>query len=186
MSSDDGAELMDLFEYDEFDSYDEYAYQTANQQDDSVECGVPLSVELSESLSKNDNAESEQDASCFVRSAEIFLRIDGEGTSANNRAIQDQSSNNAQPNSLESNGSDDVILVGNDCVELQYENEFIESNDEAEFLPTNRCRSNSLSNDYEELLFEGKQLEKPPKSPFLEQRPNVEWSKLDIVCCEYV
>lgn len=52
MSIEDITELGDLFEYDEFDSYDEHAYQEIVSNNVSNEEGVPLSVELSESLNK--------------------------------------------------------------------------------------------------------------------------------------
>lgn len=172
MSIEQTPDLMDLFEYDEYDEYD-HTYQLIDEDKCSTESGVPLSVELSESLHKSQTSVTGQ-PSDFVKAPEIFLRFDpsGTGISKITETIAESSSDNSgslknEPkklqncgklNSLESNESNDVILItnGDDCVELQYENEFIDPNEpDCELSQSASKRHNSIDNDYEELLFEG-------------------------------
>lgn len=169
MSIEKAKDLMELFEYDEFDSYDEHKYQLIAESDFSSESGIPLSVELSESLSKIQTPVTET-VTGFVKAPEIFLRIDASGTEIyKTEASSDTSNeknkqknalkNSGKSNSLESNDSNDAILLSNqdECVELQYENEFVGPSDESdcELVQTAPKRHNSIENDYEELLFEG-------------------------------
>lgn len=172
MSIKQSTDLMDLFEYDDFEC-DDHTYQQIAKNKCSTESGVPLSVELSESLSKSQTPVTGQ-PSGFVKAQEIFLRFDASGTGISKitETISESSSDNSDShknepkklqncgklNSLESNESNDVILItnGDDCVELQYENEFIDPNEPDCELPQSASkRHNSIDNDYEELLFEG-------------------------------
>lgn len=173
MSFEEGTDLMDLFEYDEFDSFDENTYRTISATNDLVEGGVPLSVELSESLSKSQTSVSEESSSGFVKAPEIFLRIEANstGTSSilpsssedcNNHRDKNESNKPKfceKSNSIESVDGNDVILTakGDECIELQYENEFLSANEEpdCDFLQITHNRTNNIDNDYEELLFEG-------------------------------
>ncbi|XP_055302856.1 trafficking kinesin-binding protein milt isoform X2 [Sitodiplosis mosellana] len=167
MSIEEATDLMDLFEYDEFDSYDDHTYQLIAESNCSTASGIPLSVELSESLSKNQTPVSEQPSICFVKAPEIFLRIDASGSriSTNSESSSENSGshknanklkNCEKSNSLESIESNDVVLLTNrdECVELQYENEFVSPNDEPDCVQSPPKRHNSIENDYEELLFE--------------------------------
>lgn len=166
MSIEDVTDLMDLFEYDEFDSYDENTYQLIDEDSSG---GVPLSVELLESLSKNQTPVSDEPTNSFVKAPEIFLRIDANGSNASTTDLCTAStSHNFQnietielkhcekSNSLESSDSNDVLLLTKhgDCVELQYENEFSDESD-CDRNQSERKQDNSIENDYEELLFEG-------------------------------
>lgn len=174
MSIEEATDLMDLFEYDEFDSYVEHTYQLIAESGCLMENGVPLSVELSESLSKNQTPVTEQPSISFVKAPEIFLRIDAntsgisktetnsENSSENSgshKNVLKKLKNSEKSNSLESNESNDAILLPNpdECVELQYENEFVGPNDEpdCDLVQSASKRRNSLESDYEELLFEG-------------------------------
>lgn len=171
MSIEDPTDLMELFEYDEFDSYDDQTYLFTDNFNQS---GVPLSVELSESLSKNQTPVTEKPSTGFVKAPEIFLRIESSGTEAfktdtNSESLSENRDthknalnklrNCGKSNSFESNESNDVILVSNqdECAELQYENEFVGPNDgpDCELVQSGPKRHNSIENDYEELLFEG-------------------------------
>lgn len=167
MSIEDITELGDLFEYDEFDSYDEHAYQEIVSDNVSNEEGVPLSVELSESLNKVQTPECEQATKSFTKAPEIFLRIDvnsiaGGASSANSSYnITCTKSPNIIKQSDESNSIDSIesnegITNRDECTELQYENEF-STNDEidCENVQSTCKRHNSIDNEYEELLFEG-------------------------------
>lgn len=170
MSFEEVTDLMDLFEYDEFYSFDENTYRPISSTNEIVEGGVPLSVELSESLSKNQTSVSEESSSGFVKAPEIFLRIEGNsaGISSNIQSLcnnnRDENKSNKlkfreKSNSIESVDSTDVILPvkGDECNELQYENEFLSSIDEpdCDSLQKTHNRTNNIDNDYEELLFEG-------------------------------
>lgn len=148
-------EVSDLFEFDDFDCYDENTYRTILTTNRLVEEGVPLSIELSETLNRNQNTVNEHsDSSDFVKASEIFLRLETSGT--------ETSKSLAEVNTIET--TDSLISASNqeECIELQYENEFIGPNDEPDldFLRTARDRTNSIYNDYEELLFEGTNFEK--------------------------
>lgn len=154
-------DLLELFEFDEFDSFDEHLYQVANQP---VEPGVPLSVELSESLSKSNSQElsdAQKSPDAFVKAPEIFLRI--ENNSANEASSSSSSSKklsiDKKSNSLESTDSNDAQSLANrdECVELQYENEFSDSNEEndCDVVDSAFNPQIDIDSDYEQLLFEG-------------------------------
>lgn len=182
MSDEISPDLLELFEYDEFDSYQEHLYQVANNP--IVETGVPLSVELSESLSRSSINKCLDDVAktpsplqpinnAFVKAPEIFLRIEtSHNNSSKNGANVDANAScsssrklslGQKSNSLESTDSNDLLSLINrnddGCVELQYENEFIDSTEDENdcdlvdtgfsTLPT--C----VDSDYEQLLFEG-------------------------------
>lgn len=122
-------DFSDLLEYDEFEAYD--AFQMPQQTDDEVDPdNVPLSVELEQSLNRKSESEN------FVKAPELFLRID-----ANVRS---------QPESL----ADTPIR---ECVELQYENEFDEY-DQNDGSDRAECSTSyhTVENDNEQLLLEGK------------------------------
>lgn len=171
MSIEESADLMDLFEYDEFDSYDDHTYHLITENSCSTENSVPLSVEISESLSENPTPVSEQPCNDFVKAPEIFLRIDSristtgiriESSSENSGSGGSHKNANSpenceKSNSLESNESNDVVLLPNqECVELQYENEFVGPyEEEPDCIISALNRHNSIEKDYEDLLFEG-------------------------------
>lgn len=159
MSFEATADLADLCEYDEYedsDSYNVKTYQTASSAEE--EYGIPLSVELSESLGECRTLDNKQTPDCFVKSSEIFLRFDSNDTICgdSNEKNNDASNRNEGIIPVESKDYNDVV-IRRDCVEVQYENEFDNSNDE--LLTTNAQiiheGNNSLDNDYEELLLEG-------------------------------
>lgn len=165
MSFEETTDLADLCEYDEYDSYNEKTFQTTSSG--FTEHGIPLSVELSESLCASQTPVNEPSSNFSVRAPEIFLRFDSTNTSVTDfkTFVPHVSIQNAENNvSKESETfpfnpeeSNDVNIC-DDCVELQYENEFENlSNDiddcSGEII--HKRRSNSLENDYEELLSEG-------------------------------
>lgn len=176
MSNDETTDLAELFEYDEFDSYDSQTYPTIDAINNACggNSGVPLSVELSQCLQKSTEQSTSNTPSAndnFVKAPEIFLRFDG-----NNSGIASVHGNLAQPqihdeqsNSIDSIDScRDVLNPSIDrdqCYELQYEDEFIDSNDENECDSSNVVyeRRNSIESDYEQLLLEGINLNKTKK-----------------------
>lgn len=152
MSLGEEGDLIDLFEYDEFDSYNEYAYHVVTMNNDSSNDGIPLSVELSETLNKSQSTINEKSSNDFVKAPEIFLRIDVNGAGPNSESFNKKNVECCEKlDSLESCDSNDVILTGN-CAELQYENEFMNTSEpECNFSHSTR----SIDNDYEELFLEG-------------------------------
>lgn len=145
MTNEVSPDLLELFEYDEFDSYDEHTYQAIAAAKETASDGIPLSVELSESLH---NSQSDEQNSGFVKAPEIFLRIESNIENKTKRS-----------NSLESSDSNIVIPVANgddiECFELQYENEFDDQIDETDIAHSS-CQPNScVETEYEQLLFEG-------------------------------
>lgn len=165
MSNDESTDLMELFEYDEFDSYDPQTYPTIDSAY-GANSGVPLSVELSQCLSSPALAQSTPSTAHdnFIKAPEIFLRIDA--TSGGDRAatpsnptksIDDEPAESLD--SIDSCAGGEVKLSTNRdaCIELQYEDEFVDSSDENDCEPTNVVyeRRNSIESDYEQLLFEG-------------------------------
>lgn len=173
MSNDESTDLAELFEYDEFDSYDSQTYPTIDEIQSAcgINSGVPLSVELSQCLSTSIDCSSSSNHDSFVKAPEIFLRIDPTNNSgagdATNEAKTVNSLESTQPIDAEQTKSIDSIDSCNDvklstnrdqCIELQYEDEFIDSNDdENDYDSTNVAyeRRNSIESDYEQLLFEG-------------------------------
>lgn len=158
MSVEKTPDLMDLYEYDEFDSYEEHTYQTI-AYNSLPEGGVPLSVELSESLSENQTPINDRPSTCFVKAPEIFLRVGSNITSTTDEITTRTNINSAiKLSSQESPEINGVVLLANqeECVELQYENEFIDPNDEpdSEYVLSTNMQNNG-DNDYEELLLEG-------------------------------
>lgn len=155
-------ETTDLANFCEFDEYDSYQSTSSSS---FIEYGVPLSVELSESLCESQTPVKKQTSNCFVKAPEIFLRFDSTITSATSSHASRQSDENDVLNKLEN--SDETISLGSneknkvnicdDCVELQYENEFENPNDEVDDGNSQVIydRSNSSDNDYEELFLEG-------------------------------
>lgn len=156
-------ETIDLCEYDEFEPYDVKTFQTTS----SSEHGVPLSVELSESLFKSQTLVNEQISNSFVKAPEIFLRFDSSNISGKNSISDASKQNNVVDVANESNceentisvepeENDDVITREN-CIELEYENDFDDRNDEtggSNVRAINK-QNNSSNNDFEELLLEG-------------------------------
>lgn len=127
---DSAVDFSDLLEYDEFEAYD--AFQMPSSPDDAVSDNVPLSVELAQSV---EHASRQSDSETFVKAPELFLRFDGIGKS--------------QPESL-------AETPIRDFVELQYENEFDEYEDNDE-LHHPECSTSfrTIENDNEQLLLEG-------------------------------
>lgn len=125
------ADFSDLLEYDEFEAYD--AFQMPQNADETVSDNVPLSVELAQSIENNSRRKS--DSENFVKAPELFLRIDGVLKS--------------QPESL-------AETPIRECVELQYENEFDEY-EENDGLHRAECSTSfsAIENDNEQLLLEG-------------------------------
>lgn len=170
MSNDETTDLTELFEYDEFDSYDSQTYPTIDAIHAACggNSGVPLSVELSQCLNKSTEQSTSNTSLAndnFVKAPEIFLRIDGNNsgggiTSVHGNLAQPQI-HDEQSNSIDSIDScRDVLNPSIDrdqCYELQYEDEFIDSNDENECDSSNVVyeRRNSIESDYEQLLLEG-------------------------------
>lgn len=182
MSIESSPSLTDLFEYDEYDSY-ESSYAEIDTGE-NLEEGIPLSVELSESIGRHCDdvphkittttaaataaASNDTDASNqFVRAPEIFLRIDNDVVHASTASASTDVSTeiktecNRSGGSTESSGSDlsEVRATGCGIVELQYENEFIDANaddcdDGAQMSSCQRSMA-QFENDNEQLLFEG-------------------------------
>lgn len=150
-------ETTNLCEYDEFDSDNEKTYQETLSSD-FAEYGVPLNVELSESLSKSQTLIDKQIYNCFIKTPEIFLRFNSGVTSVadsiSDALKQNESNNSEKIVSFECKENDNVIKR-DDCVELQYENEFEKPNGEIGNgnAQVKHKRSNSL--DYEELSLKG-------------------------------
>lgn len=168
MSNDESTDLMELYEYDEFDSYDSHTYPTieAIHSAYGVNSGVPLSVELSQCLSSTSHEQSTATTSHdnFIKAPEIFLRIDA--TNDGDRIALPSNPTATIDNvpaksidSIDSCADGEVKLSTNrdECIELQYEDEFIDSSDENDCEPANVIyeRRNSIESDYEQLLFEG-------------------------------
>lgn len=145
-------DLGELFEFDEIESEGNSSYNANRCEDDDLSEGVPLSVELSESLCRS---AAEAVLSGFVRAPEIFLRIDNESTTT---SCDDRKTPLDHGGSVDSNGSDAsfVAIAGADAVELQYENEFVDTeisgHDSGHAL-----RPSQFESDNEQLLYEGKQ-----------------------------
>lgn len=166
MSIEESADLMDLFEYDEFVFYDDHTYHLITESKCSTENGIPLSVELSASLNENPTPVSEQPSNGFVKAPEIFLRIDSRISTTEIRTSSSENSdsggnhkNENGPENYEKSNSLDMVLPSNqECVELQYENEFVgpyEESDKPDCIRSAFNRHNSIEKDYEDLLFEG-------------------------------
>lgn len=172
MSIESSSSLTDLFEYDEYDSYENpYAeIDTREHLDD----GIPLSVELFESLNRQCNDSPHKNASSaadidtdanndFVRAPEIFLRIDNDVamTAAAASASTDASTKikTECDRSIDASGSDVEPATGCDIVELHYENEFIDANaeecDDVDRMLTGQRSMTQFENENEQLLFEG-------------------------------
>lgn len=166
MSFEETTDLSDLCEYDEYDSYNEQTYQTTTSNS-FTEYGVPLSVELSESLCASQILDNEQTSNCFVKAPEIFLRFDSTITSTTACIAQESVQNNEINVSDKLENSEETISfnpkentdvnICDDCVELQYENEFENPNNEIDGndAQVKYKQSNSLDNEYEELFLEG-------------------------------
>lgn len=166
MSIEEMADL-DLFEYDGFDSFEDNSYQSILNKD-SAEGGIPLSVEILESMKKNCKPHEGGTSKCFVKASEIFLRIESNIKSGSEPLSIEANENNEsastniehieKPNLPELNNENDVNLLSNwdDCVELLYDNEFLDpSKTELNYdLPTRKC-NNNIENDNEELFLEG-------------------------------
>lgn len=173
MSNSESFDLTDLFEYDEFDSFDAprhtfHSLESVNDDD----FGVPLSVELSQSICQNianasvqsECTTNDHDLVDFVKAPEIFLRIgDAETATGTTTTITTSSTkktdgSDKKTDSIESTGSDVSVAQTNhgDIVELQYENEFSDPNtDEYDVGNLGFERSTQFENDNEQLLFEG-------------------------------
>lgn len=151
-------DFVDLMEYDEFDVYDEIQSRSLpiddNRTIDMENSGVPLSVELSESmlnrsaLPSTSQCTNQSDAigdsisssSSFVKGSELFLRIDGQN-------VDSAKSSEETPT---------TINVG---IELQYENEFYDEDnvdgDNLQFNETSQSYHSMADNENEQLLLEG-------------------------------
>lgn len=159
-------DLADLLEYDEFDSFE--AAREIPSPDNEI--GVPLSVELSDSMCQISgpttapsqtpfDGGSTEDG--FVKSAEIFLRLDNDGDSGTTTTITMASGSLNSKQSLDSTGGGPSSgqFSSIDCdIELQYENEFFDpNNDECNFgtEPSRVHHRSTIENDNEQLLLEG-------------------------------
>lgn len=122
--------------YDECDSYNVKIHQSVSCVN-VTEYGIPLSVELSESLLGCKTLVNKQTSNRFAKSAEIFLRFDSNNDTAERDTIRyvDRT-------------------FDNECIELQYENQFdgpsevVNSNAQA-------IHRGNNSFDYEEMFVEG-------------------------------
>lgn len=162
MSFEETADSTDHCEYDEYDSYNEKTYQTTSSSS-FTEYGVPLSVELSESLRASQTPVNKQTSNCFVKASEIFLRFDSsitpgtdclpEASAGSSEKKLEHSEESIFLNSKENND----VNICDDCVELQYENEFEDTNNKVDDSNGQIIykRNNSLDNDYEDLFLEG-------------------------------
>lgn len=165
--------LTDLFEYDEYDSY-ENPYTEIDTRE-HLDDGIPLSVELFESLSRQCDVLPHKNASSsaadidtdannhFVRAPEIFLRIDNDVvvTTATDANTKIKTEFDRIGHSIDSNGSDVSVVptTGCDTVELHYENEFIDANadecNDVDRTVMGRRSTAQFENENEQLLFEG-------------------------------
>lgn len=140
--------------------------------------GVPLSVELSESILRSSESAGSSSSQCFVKSADIFLRIDSDVDSVTE--TDSNSSNAKQLSTATSDASSSKQFFIDGGSELQYENEFFDPNDdESNFTEAPRINHRlSLESDNEQLLFEGISQQKPKKKKklclinFYKFRPN--------------
>lgn len=185
MSIESSPSLTDLFEYDEYDSY-ESSYAEIDTRENLDE-GIPLSVELFESISRQCDdvphkittstaataANDTDDANNqFVRAPEIFLRIDNDvgiastASATANASTEIKTECIGSAGSIESGGSDvsEVRATGCDIVELHYENEFVDANadecDDGGQMSSCQRSMTQFENDNEQLLFEGTQTNK--------------------------
>lgn len=83
----------------------ESTYRTTHTISRIVENGVPLNVELSESLNRSRIPVKEQSSSCFVKASKIFLRLETSG-SGTLKSLEEINSN-------ESTDNEHVILTTN-------------------------------------------------------------------------
>ena len=148
-SNPNSLDFIDLMEYDEFEEYDVYQTRSYPQIASNTEepNNVPLSVELSESTNSDSTKET------FVKGSELFLRIDSVGASISS------SSGGADE---QDECSSDTPTNANNCVELQYENEFESNEDDADnncdgsnLLGFNSFYHSAVDNENEQLLLEG-------------------------------
>lgn len=149
-----------LYEYDEFDSYDEQTYQAIIAAKETASDGVPLSVELSESLHSNNQSVNEEqktdsDEKLFENAPEIYLRIDEPDTETECE-IKPKLQSEGRSALIESIDNNDVVRVTefDECFELQYENEFEDDVDCNVAHSSNQPKS-YIEDEYEQLLFEG-------------------------------
>lgn len=155
-------DLLELYEYDEFDSYDEHTYQAIVAAKETASDGVPLSVELSESLHSNQSVNEEQKTESseklFEKASEIFLRIDAPETDTECE-IRSKRFGEGRSDSVESIDNNDVVPATecDECFELQYENEFEDSTDEVDcnLAHSSNQPKSYIEDEYEQLLFEG-------------------------------
>lgn len=159
-------DLADLLEYDEFDSFE--AARDLPSPDNEI--GVPLSVELSDSMCQISGPttvpsqtpfDGGPNDDGFVKSAEIFLRLDSDNDSGTTTTITIASGSLNSKQSLDSTGGGPSSgqFSSIDCdIELQYENEFFDpNNDECNFVtePSTVHRRSTIEIDNEQLLLEG-------------------------------
>lgn len=162
MSIGETTDLNDLFEYDNLDSFKEDSYQTTTNND-SAEGGIPLSVEILESMKKNDLPYEKGKSQCFLRASEILLKIDSniKDGPCIIKAEANKKSNikhYEKPHLPELNIQNDVILLSNrdDCVGLLYDNKLlVPNNTEFNYVLTTRKCIHNIENEYEEQLLEG-------------------------------
>lgn len=151
-------DFADLLEYDEFDVYDDTLSTLVSQRscyDRITETeGVPLSVELSQSMNATAGPSQQSlktlppqllvvaEDKGFVKAPELFLRF---GINSSNSVDDFVETPTNQPN---------------DCVELQYENEFDEddgdgADDFLRFTESTKSYHSVTENENEQLLLEG-------------------------------
>lgn len=159
MSFEETTDFADLCEYDEYDSYTVKTFQSTSSS--YTDHGIPLSVELSESLCASQTPVNETTSNLFVKAPEIFLRFDTAATDLKTvvSQIPVQNTENNVSKELEtiSVNPEESKDVCDDCIELQYENEFANLTSEIDGCSAGiiHKRSHSLDNEYEELFLEG-------------------------------
>lgn len=159
MSFEETSDLADLCEYDEYDTYNVKTYQPTYASNFN-EYGVPLSVELSESLGESQTLANAQPANCFVKASEIFLRLDLNNVTTGTNSISNASTRDDNVDILRISGKTEEtsdVIIHEDCVDLQYGSDIDCPNGAVigEMTQARHKRDNSLDNEYEELLIEG-------------------------------
>lgn len=141
-------DLTELFEYDEFDSSLNSIDQNTTTASNSID-GIPLSVELSEAVSAQQNPN-------YVKAPEIFLRIDGEAntSTASTTTITTSTANKTENNPIECDRNE-IAFAASNFVELQYENEFDDSDDDENDRVVHSERISQFESENEQILFEG-------------------------------
>lgn len=127
------ADLGELFEYDEIEYFDAFestesqSYQNESQKETKATDGIPLNVELLESMCQNSGESTSalaistnparsplQNPKSFVKAPEIFLRIDNSDLDATNPSKSAQPENDSRTMPL-NRPSSMKLLCDNKC-----------------------------------------------------------------------